>query len=271
MIRLDDAHAAAVEELLLTDPVVNLYLLGMLDAAPLSRATWVGVPDGDGLRAAALVVPDRIVVPYAPDPEDAAAMGRALGRLRPPRVAVGPREATDALWAAWAGPPAAGRTPLAAHYDQRLYATTTPAAEARPLRRATLQELDVLTAQADAMELEDLGRSPLAEDADAFRANVRRRVEEGRLYVIEEDGEIVFQIHVGTITPWGVMVGGTYVPPTHRGRGLGVAGMRALSGRLLPRHGRITLHVREDNLPAVRAYERVGYAPVAPFRLLRRA
>ncbi len=266
VLRLDDAWEPALDELLLRAPATNLFLLGYADAIPLRRAWWYGVRHGDRLRAVCLVVPGRLIVPFAPlDPRDATALGNHLRRRHPPAMMVGPRAACDALWEAFA-PDA----PLDRHYDQRLYQCTQPGPR-HPVpgfRKAALDDLDVIAEQARHMEHEDLGRWPDADDPDAWRRGMRRRIERGQTWVIERSGEIVFQIHVGTVTAWGAQVGGTWVPPEHRGRGLATEGMAGLSRALLPGHRMLTLHVNEANTPAVRVYEKAGYVADAPFRLL---
>lgn len=267
VVRLTEAHGAALEELLLLDPPVNLFLLGYLDAVPVPRAWWYGALDGDRVVAAALLVPGRLVVPFSPDPAHATALGRALGRRHRPCMMVGPRAACDALWAPW------GRgARIDRWHDQRLYVCDTHALPERdPLpgfRRAHPDDFAEVLDQAAAMEVEDIGRFRLDDDPDGFREGVRRRIQQGQTWVVERDGALVFQIHVGTETAFGCQVGGTYVPPAHRGQGLATAGMLELGRRLRRRHKRITLHVNEANAPAVRVYERSGYRPHAPFRLV---
>jgi predicted GNAT family acetyltransferase len=44
--------------------------------------------------------------------------------------------------------------------------------------------------------------------------------------------------------------------------------MEELCRRLLRRHGVVTLHVNEANLPAVRVYENAGFERQASFRLI---
>lgn len=117
------------------------------------------------------------------------------------------------------------------------------------------------------MEVEDLGRSPLS-DPEAHEAAVRERIRNGKTWVIERDGRIVFQINVGTATALGCQVGGTWVPRDLRGAGLATAGMRELCRRLLKRHPYVSLHVNEANTPAVRVYENAGFVRSAPYRLI---
>ncbi|MCB9663340.1 MAG: GNAT family N-acetyltransferase [Alphaproteobacteria bacterium] len=267
VVRLTDRHAPAIEERLLDAPPVNLFLLGYLDAIPIARATWYGVPREDGaLAGLVMLVPGRLAVPWCPEPEAADALGRTLHGRHRPCMMVGPREACDALWAAWA--PA--DTPVDRWHDQRLYVCDqAPAGEPlRGFRRAVVADLEQVVAQSAAMEWEDVGRRVLEADPGAYRAVVQRRIEAGQTWVLDRDGELHFQINVGTVTRWGVQVGGTYVPPAHRGQGLATAGMKELCRRLLGRHRMVTLHVNEANTPAVHVYERAGFRPHTAYRLV---
>lgn len=263
--RLTERHAPAMEELLLTDPLVNLFLLGYMDVVPVHRAYWYGTVDGDRVLGLALIVPGRLMVPFAPEPGHGHAIGEVLHRRHRPCMVVGPREASDEVWARWAEGVAVDRC-----HDQRLYVCREPPPGPRMpgFRRALLSEAEQLVAFSAAMEWEDIGRRALEEDAVGYRAVVHRRIEHGQTWVLEEEGELRFQINVGTTTPWGVQVGGTYVPPAHRGQGLATRCMAELGRRLLPRHRAITLHVNEANTHAVRAYERSGYARASAYRLI---
>jgi len=266
VIRLDDAWSPALEELLLHEPLVNLFLLGYANAIPLRRAVWYGLRHGERLRAACLLLPGRLLVPYAPvDARDAEALGAALRKRHRPTMMVGPRAACDAVWSVFAPDADVDR-----HYDQRLY-VCREAPETGPIpgfRKATVSDLEEVAQHARRMEYEDLGRWPDASSPATWRHGIRRRIENGQTWVIERDGALCFQIHVGTVTPWGAQVGGTWVPPEHRGQGLATQGMLGLGRALLPGHKALTLHVNEANTPAVRTYRRAGYVEDVPFRLI---
>ncbi|MEZ4319541.1 MAG: GNAT family N-acetyltransferase [Myxococcota bacterium] len=251
----------ALEELLLDDPVQNLFLLGLLDAG-VDRAAWYGIRAADGrIRATAMVL-GPLCVPWAPNPADARELGAHLAPRHTPDLVVGPREACDGVLAAWTR-----RTP-ATSFDQRLYTLAEPPSLPADLEvvRASHRHIRAISALSAEMEREDLGRAPL--DERAHEARVRDRIADGRAWIHEDDGEIRFLINVGTRHPFGCQVGGTYVPPPFRRRGYGTRGMRAVCHALLAEHRLVTLHVNEANTPAVRAYERVGFVRAAPYRLV---
>lgn len=261
--RLGDEHEWPITELLEQAPVLNLFLLGFLDAHPVSGACWYGV--GDPLRAVALVLPGRLAVPFAPDPADAERLGAHLRRQHNPSLLVGPREACDALWRRWA-PAARPRR----HYDQRLYVLDVAPEGADPpgFRRGVVEDARSIVPQSAAMEREDLGVDPQVESPFGHTSAVLERLQGGRTWVIAEDRAIVFQINVGTQHSLGCQVGGTYVPPARRGEGLATRGLAATCRRLLQRHPRVTLHVNEANTPAVRVYEKIGFVRDAAYRLV---
>lgn len=263
--RLGPQHEAAAVELLDEDPVQNLFLLGFLDEAALERAYWYGALDGDRVRGLVMVLPGRLAVPWSPDEDAAFALGDTLRRRHHPTMMVGPRAHTDRIWSRW-GHGADTRC----YYDQELYLATSapPGPRMRGFRRAVASEWPVLARFAAEMELEDLGRDPRIDDGELHERLVQDRAASGRTLVVERSGELVFQINLGTTSPRGCQVGGTYVPPEHRGHGLATEAMREVVRRLVPRYGLVTLHVNGANRPAVRVYEKSGFRRVAPFRLI---
>lgn len=263
VVRLAGHDEPALETLLARDPIVNLFLIGFLTAHPVERTWWYGL--GRPMRAVVLVLPGRLAVPYALYPGDAARLGAHLAEQHGLCLLVGPREAADALWARWS----MGAAPRRLH-DQRLYCLEeAPPGEDPPgFRLARPEDKDAIAWGAAEMEREDTGTDPRQHDPAHHLAVVTDRIRSGRTYVIEESGQIVFQVNVGTTHPLGCQIGGTWVPRSARNRGLAQRGIAATCRLLLARHPRVTLHVNEANTPAVRAYERVGFVRAAPFRLL---
>jgi GNAT superfamily N-acetyltransferase len=263
--RLGPEHDVALRGLLASDPVQNLFLIGFFETNGFSKSQWYGIVDGPDVVAVALVLPGRLAVPWSPDPGNAAAIGRAIRGKHPPSMVIGPRLASDALWSTWAKGVNADR-----YYDQRLYVCRepSPGPPVDGFRLATGQEWATIAAYAGQMEREDLGRNPAVDYPELHGQAVRDRIRGGRTWVIVRDGAIRFLINVGATTRDGCQVGGTFVPPEGRGRGLATDGMRELARRLLPTHPMLTLHVNEANLPAVRVYEKAGFQRAAPFRLI---
>ena len=98
--------------------------------------------------------------------------------------------------------------------------------------------------------------------------SVQRRIREGRTWVVEHDGRLVFKIDLGSTCSQGAMVGGTYVVPELRQRGLCGRAMRGVVQELLQQHPCVTLHLNESNAPAVGCYERAGFQQDVAMRLM---
>ena len=75
-----------------------------------------------------------------------------------------------------------------------------------------------------------------------------------------ESGRLVFKAEVACASPYAAQIQGVYVPPDRRGEGLAVAGMAAVV-ELVQRQiaPTVSLYVNDWNVPARRAYERVGF------------
>lgn len=257
--RLRAPDEPALSALLSHRPVEDLFLRSVLRRRPVGEVSWYGL--GAPLSAAVLVIPHRLAVPSAQDPADAAALGAHLRQHHAPTLLVGPRAACDALWATWA--PGA---PVLRRHDQRLFVLReVPPGEPPPgLRRARTEERDLVADAAARMELEDLGRDPSGDPT--HREAAAERIRDGRTFVVVRDGELRYAINVGVVHPDGCQLGGTWVPPEHRGRGLATAATAAVCRHL--RAPLVTLHANEANAAAVRVYEKIGFQRDAAFRLV---
>ncbi|HEY8188117.1 MAG TPA: GNAT family N-acetyltransferase [Pyrinomonadaceae bacterium] len=118
--------------------------------------------------------------------------------------------------------------------------------ETTELRRATRADLDqVATVQAAMAEYES-GINPLNVDPQGFTARCARRIEMGRVWVLEQDGKLVFKADVQSDTPEVIYLEGVWVAPAERGKGLGRKCMRQLCRDLLTRTKSICLLVNEE-------------------------
>jgi uncharacterized protein len=275
---LDPFDRLALQALLEREPEANLFLLATLrdqGLRPSLDSAWWGAFASQVLVSVCWLARGR------PDPEpgrveglavaagEAAPceeIGRRIAEESPPRMVIGARGPSDALWRGLGAPP------TRAWYDQRLLVMREPSPGRRlPLRRALPSEWPLVSEMSARMMEEDLGEDPRRRDLEAHLRRVRERIGRGAILLGEEDEAVVFKLDLGSRGPTGVQVGGTWVPPEARGRGVATAGMRAAGDLLLPRHGWVSLHLNEANAPAMGAYLRAGFVRGAPFRLGIRA
>jgi predicted GNAT family acetyltransferase len=117
------------------------------------------------------------------------------------------------------------------------------------------------------MFTEEVGTSPLGSDnGAAYRARVRDLVLAGRAFARIENGRVLFKAELGAVSVRACQIQGVWVDPAHRGRGLGTFGTAAVVGEALRSVApTVSLYVNDFNLPARRAYERVGLRNVGTF------
>lgn len=128
-------------------------------------------------------------------------------------------------------------------------------------RVANVADVDNLTALSAALHVDDEMGPPLSSGGiDHLRVRVREVVNQGRTWVIEENQHAIakFDIHNLSMT-YGAQLSGVVVHAKYRGKGVGTRlvanGIADLLSVGIPL---VTLHLREGNQAAIRAYEKAG-------------
>jgi GNAT superfamily N-acetyltransferase len=127
------------------------------------------------------------------------------------------------------------------------------------LRRATLDDLMLVMPVHAAMAYDESGINPLDVDLAGFRLRCARRIEHGRVWVLVEDGNLVFKADIASETPECTYVEGVYVEPASRQRGHGLRCLSHLGRKLLAGSESVCALVNEQNLTAQSLFLRGGY------------
>jgi uncharacterized protein len=266
---LGPADLPEMLELTARDPVVNVFAdyrarLTQLDPRWLGGEIWGYQVDGELVSACHSAAN---LVPVQATPDALAAFAeRAVAAPRRCATIVGPTEAVDPLWQMlephW--------EPAREVRERQPHLEISSESELAPdpgVRRTTEADLDTLYPACVAMYTEEVGVSPeLGGGADLYRARVAQLVAKGWSFSRIEDGEVVFKAEVAAASPYACQVQGVYVAPDRRGEGLAAAGMAAVVHQALRNIAPVvSLYVNEHNLPARRAYERVGFRQTGTF------
>ncbi|HEV7842727.1 MAG TPA: GNAT family N-acetyltransferase, partial [Pyrinomonadaceae bacterium] len=140
-----------------------------------------------------------------------------------------------------------------------------PRQAVRGLRQATLDDLAlVMTVNAE-LAAEECGLNPLERDALGFRQRTARRIEQGRVWVWVENGQLVFKADIVADTPEAVYLEGVYVHPQERRKGYGLRCMTQLCRSLLARTETVCLIVNEEQKEAQAFYRKAGYGQVGVY------
>jgi predicted GNAT family acetyltransferase len=127
------------------------------------------------------------------------------------------------------------------------------------LRLATIDDLDLIAPVHAAMAEAESGVNPLSKDPVGFLQRCARRIEKGRVWVLVEDGQLIFKADIQADTPDVIYLEGIYVNPAKRGQGIGRGCLAQLTQNLLRSSKSICLLVNENNEKAHSFYRLANF------------
>ena len=127
------------------------------------------------------------------------------------------------------------------------------------LRLATQDDLELVMPVQAQMAFDESGVNPMEKDREGFRERCARRIEQGRTWVLFEDGKLLFKAEVISDTTEVTYLEGIWVNPEKRGAGLGLCCLSQLAQTLLANTRSLCLLVNENNNDAHHFYQRAGY------------
>ena len=265
---LDDRDLDAALEIAARDPVANCYVASRLEAVGadprrLAAELWGYYEES---RLLSLCYAGGNLWPVEATYDAAVQFAERARRAgRHCSSIVGSSDAVETMWSvlrsSWGPARDVRRQPLMA-IDRR------PLVEPLPgVRRVRIDELDTLLPASVAMFTEEVGVSPIGSDGGAlYRARVAELIAEGYAFALIDQGRVRFKAEVGSATSQACQIQGVWTEPQSRGQGLGAAGTAAVVNLALDSIAPVvSLYVNDYNLPARRAYERVGFTTVGSF------
>lgn len=127
------------------------------------------------------------------------------------------------------------------------------------LRPATRDELlEVAEAQA-ALAVLECGVDPMERDREGFMARVAERIDRGRVFVVVEDGRMIFKAEVMAEANGVAYLEGVFVAPERRGRGIGADCLAQLGQMLLGRVQTVCLLSNVEFTAAHASFRKAGF------------
>jgi len=127
------------------------------------------------------------------------------------------------------------------------------------LRLATVAELELVMPVQAELAYAESGVNPLEVDPQGFRERCLRRIEQGRTWVVVENGLLVFKADVISKTPEVNYLEGIWLREDRRNKNLGTRFMSELMRRLLENTKSVCLLVNETNEWAQGFYRKCGF------------
>lgn len=268
---LGPQHVEALQTLLGKDTLHNLYLLGLVEEfGVVGDSThfpfsFYGRFDEGQLTAVLFVGGSGgLIIPSASPLNAIVDITRALHRSVTMRAAMGEKALIDALVQQFSASVRLSKV-------QRMFGVS--ADDLGPftnplLRLATEADLPQLVPMASACVAELFNRDPLFEDPDGFPLRVRQRVKAKRTYVLEEHGQLIVKLDIGSRSQFGAELEGLYTLPSVRMKGHATLCMGQISRFLLSSLPKLVIRVDDTNAALERVVRKVGYMPGRPQRVV---
>jgi uncharacterized protein len=223
----------------------------------LNRGTFYGCRDINGrLEGVALVGHATLIETVS----DRALMALAQVARECPytHMIMGEQDRVDDFWACYAEVGVERR--LACR--EWLFELLWPVEAVKPtnsLRVATSAELELVMPIQAELAFEESGVNPMIVDPEGFRKRCLRRIEQGRTWVVIENGSLIFKADIISQTCAVIYLEGIWVREDRRHTGEGQRFLSELSQRLLQEADSICLLVNETNKRAHNFYRKCGF------------
>lgn len=258
---LESRHEAEVLSFLNRRPLHTITMVGFIRdnglISPLNRGTFYGCRNRQGeLEGVALIghatlmetTTDRALEAFAEIAQTRTDMHMIMGE----------RERVDEFWNYYAD---GGQQMLLACRELLMELKWPVAVQASiaNLRLATAADLALIIPVQAEMAFDESGVNPLETDPEGFRKRCQRRIEQGRSWVLIEDGQLLFKAEIISQTAEVTYLEGIWVNPSVRGAQVGSRCVSQLARTLLANTNSLCILVNQNNVAAQKMYQRAGF------------
>ena len=259
--RLVNGEETEVLEFLVQRPIHTVAMMSLIHdnglESSLNRGTFYGCRDLNGRLEGVALVGHATLMETVSD-RALAALAQVAQQCAGTHMIMGEKERVADFWGHYA---AAGRRQRLACREW-LFELTWPIQAREPvegLRRATPAELDLVMPVQAELAFAESGINPLQVDPQGFHTRCLRRIEQGRTWVVIEDGKLIFKADIISRTRQVNYLEGIWVSEDRRATNCGLRFMSALLRQLLEDTKSICLLVNEANKPALNFYRKCGF------------
>lgn len=127
------------------------------------------------------------------------------------------------------------------------------------VRVADADELEQIAVAHDEVAFIESGVSPMQKDRAGFLKRCLNRIEQGRTFVVFENGKLVFKADIAAETSGVIYLEGIYVAPEYRGKNIGSSCLSNLSLQLMERVENVCLLSNAEFTGAHRSFVQAGF------------
>lgn len=127
------------------------------------------------------------------------------------------------------------------------------------VRNALESELKIVAEAHAEVAFEESGVNPLENDREGFLKRARRRIQQGRTFVVFSRGNFVFKADIAAQTEDVIYLEGIYVAPQFRGRGIGAECLAKVAAQLLEKAYHVCLLSNVKFTAAHKMYSKAGF------------
>lgn len=257
------SDAPRIARLLNARPIDNIFIASRLDKLGVARFGNRLLGWFDHGHLISLLSDGYTLAPVAATPEALTAFGRQEERRRASSI-VGQRDDAVGLWqelchqsySQWAAPRQVRDHQLVMVLDH-------PTGYECPydVRQVGTRVVDSYGSAAVAMYTEEVGVAPV--DLAGYRAHVADLMMRGAAWGLVVEDQVVFKADVVADAGDIAQIGGVWLTPSWRGRGLSEPLMAGVVDAVRRRWPTVTLYVNPWNLPAIACYRRIGFHQVS--------
>lgn len=259
---LTDGNAAEVLTFLAMRPVHTVVMTSFINdngiESSLNRGKFYGFRDAGGTLEGVALIGHTTLVEARTEESLKAFAFVARESETPIHIIMSDGENAESFWKYYAG---GAREPRLV-CTELLFEMTFPVMvreSSEDLRLAAEDELlEIAAAHAEVALLES-GVNPLEKDREGFLQRTLRRIRQQRVFVVFENGKLLFKADIVAETPDVIYLEGIYVAPESRGAGAGPKYLAQLSRQLLNRVKHVCLLSNVDFQEAHSAYLKAGF------------
>ena len=259
--RLTNNDEAEVLNFLGQRPIHTIAMMGLIHdngiVSPFNRGTFYGCRDLNGQLEGVALVGHATLMETVSD-RALAALARVASECPNTHLIMGEQDRVADFWSHYSE---AGRRQRLACREW-LFELSWPMEareEVEGLRPATVAELELVMPIQAELAYAESGVNPMEVDPHGFRERCLRRIEQGRTWVVVENGLLVFKADVISKTPEVNYLEGIWLREDRRNKNLGTCFMSELMRQLLENTKSICLLVNETNEWAQGFYRKCGF------------